>query len=157
MASGPNFDSLVGLNTFGDYTAIFLNALRGRYPQVWQSLMYSSFPLIPDNYKPGPPDGTDSPRGPLPTPTYPKPGADHEREVSMTIGRKVAFGVIAAVLAVALVVVGWKVFVKTTTKTYTAYFTSVASLYEGDPAQRLGVNVGSVANNEEPRKNDVQV
>lgn len=73
VASGPNFDSLVGLNTFGDYTAIFLNALRGRYPQVWQSLMYSGFPLIPDYYKPGPPDDTDSPRGPLPTPTYPKP------------------------------------------------------------------------------------
>lgn len=73
VASGPNYDSLVGLNTFGDYTAIFLNALRGRYPQVWQSLMYSGFPLIPDYYKPGPPDGTDSPRGPLPTPTYPKP------------------------------------------------------------------------------------
>lgn len=73
VASGPNFDSLVGLNTFGDYTAIFLNALRGRYPQVWQSLMYSAFPLIPDNYKLGPPDNTDTPRGPLPSPTYPKP------------------------------------------------------------------------------------
>ncbi|TYQ11998.1 UNVERIFIED_ORG: phospholipid/cholesterol/gamma-HCH transport system substrate-binding protein [Gordonia westfalica J30] len=73
VASGPNFDSLVGLNTFGDYTAIFLNALRGRYPQLWQSLMYSSFPLIPENYKLGPPDNTDTPRGPLPSPTYPKP------------------------------------------------------------------------------------
>ncbi|GAB88014.1 MCE family protein [Gordonia rubripertincta] len=73
VASGPNFDSLVGLNTFGDYTAIFLNALRGRYPQLWQSLMYSGFPLIPENYKLGPPDNTDTPRGPLPTPTYPKP------------------------------------------------------------------------------------
>ncbi|MHC3003785.1 MCE family protein [Gordonia metallireducens] len=73
VASGPNFDSLVGLNSFGDYTAIFLNALRGRYPQLWQSLMYSGFPLIPDYYKPGPPDNTDTPRGPLPTPTYPKP------------------------------------------------------------------------------------
>ena len=74
----------------------------------------------------------------------------------MTIGRKVAFGVIAAVLAVALVVVGWKVFVKTTTKTYTAYFTSVASLYEGDPVRVLGVNVGSVARIQ-PRSNDVKV
>ena len=73
VASGPNFDSLVGLNSFGDYTAIFLNALRGRYPQVWQSLMYSGFPLIPDYYKLGPPDGTDTPRGPLPSPTYPTP------------------------------------------------------------------------------------
>ncbi|MBM7276843.1 MCE family protein [Gordonia rubripertincta] len=73
VASGPNFDSLVGLNSFGDYTAIFLNALRGRYPQLWQSLMYSGFPLIPDYYKLGPPDNTDTPRGPLPTPTYPKP------------------------------------------------------------------------------------
>lgn len=73
VASAPNFDSLVGLNSFGDYTATFLNALRGRYPQVWQSLMYTGFPLIPDYYKLGPPDGTDSPRGPLPSPTYPTP------------------------------------------------------------------------------------
>ena len=73
VASGPNFDSLVGLNTFGDYTAVFLNALRGRYPQLWQSLMYTSFPLFPDAWKPGPPVGSDPPRGPLPSPTYPSP------------------------------------------------------------------------------------
>ncbi len=157
VASGPNFDSLVGLNTFGDYTAIFLNALRGRYPQVWQSLMYSAFPLIPDNYKLGPPDNTDTPRGPLPSPDLSQTGTDHERRtVTMTIGRKVLLGVLAVVLAIALVVVGWTVFLKSTTNTFTAYFGSVASLYEGDPVRVLGVNVGSVSKIT-PRENDVKV
>ncbi|MBD0861116.1 MCE family protein [Gordonia sp. zg691] len=74
----------------------------------------------------------------------------------MSIGRKVLFGVLAAVLAVALVVVGWKVFTKSTTNTFTAYFPSVASLYKGDPVRVLGVNVGSVSAII-PRENDVKV
>ncbi|GAB99985.1 Mce family protein [Gordonia namibiensis NBRC 108229] len=74
----------------------------------------------------------------------------------MTIGRKVLLGVLAVVLAIALVVVGWTVFLKSTTNTFTAYFGSVASLYEGDPVRVLGVNVGSVSKIT-PRENDVKV
>ncbi|MDS1113129.1 MlaD family protein [Gordonia westfalica] len=75
---------------------------------------------------------------------------------SMSIGRKVLFQVLAVILAVALVLVGWKVFTKSTTNTFTAYFAGVASLYKGDPVRVLGVNVGSVSAIT-PRENDVRV
>ncbi len=157
VASGPNFDSLVGLNSFGDYTATFLNALRGRYPQVWQSLMYTGFPLIPDYYKLGPPRRHGLATRPAAIPDLSHAGADHERAVNMTIGRKVLLGVLAVVLVIALVVVGWTVFLRSTTNTFTAYFGSVASLYEGDPVRVLGVNVGRVSKITPPRENDVKV
>lgn len=71
VASGPNFDSLVGVSTFGDYTAAFMSALRGKYPQLWKAIMYSGFPLLPNAWSAAPPAGTDPPRPPAPKPTYP--------------------------------------------------------------------------------------
>lgn len=73
VASGPNFDSLVGVSTFGDYTAAFMSALQGKYPQLWKAIMNSGFPLLPNAWSAAPPAGSDPPRPPAPAPTYPSP------------------------------------------------------------------------------------
>lgn len=73
VASGPNFDSLVGVSTFGDYTAAFMSALQGKYPQLWKAIMNSGFPLLPNAWSAAPPAGSDPPRSPAPAPTYPSP------------------------------------------------------------------------------------
>lgn len=74
----------------------------------------------------------------------------------MTMGRRLILAGLAAVLAVALIVVGYTVFTRATTKTFTAYFASVTSLYKGDPVRVLGVNVGKV-DEITPRRGDVKV
>ncbi|MFW0785909.1 MCE family protein [Gordonia sp. CPCC 206044] len=47
VANGPNFDSLVGVSTFGDYTATFMKLLQQKYPEAWKAFNYSGFPLLP--------------------------------------------------------------------------------------------------------------
>ncbi|MET9199946.1 MCE family protein [Gordonia sp. NPDC003585] len=74
----------------------------------------------------------------------------------MTMGRRVILAGLAALLAVAVVVVGFTVFTRATTNTFTAYFPSVTSLYSGDPVRVLGVNVGKVTEIT-PRRGDVKV
>lgn len=74
VASGPNFDSLVGIPTFGDYTSSFMKVLQGKYPQAFESCMkYTQFPPLPSNWELAPGAGTDPKRPPAPSPTYPTP------------------------------------------------------------------------------------
>ncbi|MFT4043050.1 MAG: MCE family protein [Gordonia sp. (in: high G+C Gram-positive bacteria)] len=55
VASGPRFESLVGVSTFGDYTATFMKILQRKYPEVWQAFSYSGFPLLPEAWSVAPP------------------------------------------------------------------------------------------------------
>ncbi|MBD0021557.1 MCE family protein [Gordonia pseudamarae] len=74
VASGPNFDSLVGIPTFGDYTSVFMKVLQRKYPQAFDSfLKYTQFPPLPSNWTLAPPKGSDPPRPAAPSPTYPTP------------------------------------------------------------------------------------
>lgn len=73
VANGPNFDSLVGVSTFGDYTATFLKVLQQKYPEAAKAFSYSGFPLLPNAWSEAPPAGT-RPKPPVaPEPTYPSP------------------------------------------------------------------------------------
>ncbi|MDL9936499.1 MCE family protein [Gordonia sp. ABSL1-1] len=74
----------------------------------------------------------------------------------MSAKRRLILAGIAAVLAVALVAVGYTVYNRATTKTITAYFPSAGSLYKGDPVRVLGVNVGKVTEIT-PRRGDVKI
>lgn len=74
VASGPNFDSLVGIPTFGDYTSSFMKVLARKYPQAFESFIkYTQFPPLPSNWELAPPAGSDPKRPAAPSPTYPKP------------------------------------------------------------------------------------
>lgn len=53
-------------------------------------------------------------------------------------------GVLAVVLAVIAAVVGYKLYVKATTTTVTAYFADALALYPGDRVQIMGVKVGNI-------------
>ena len=53
-------------------------------------------------------------------------------------------GVLAVVLAVIAAIVGYKLYVKATTTTVTAYFADALAVYPGDRVQLLGVNVGAI-------------
>ncbi|WP_165776306.1 MCE family protein [Gordonia polyisoprenivorans] len=72
VANGPNFDSLVGVSTFGDYTATFMKVLQQKYPEVAQAFSYSGFPLLPNAWSQAP-GATPPPRTPVPSPTIPTP------------------------------------------------------------------------------------
>ncbi|MEE3853180.1 MCE family protein [Gordonia sp. LSe1-13] len=73
VANGPNFDSLVGVSTFGDYTATFLKVLQQKYPEAAKAFSYSGFPLLPQAWSEAPPAGS-RPESPKPPPaTYPTP------------------------------------------------------------------------------------
>lgn len=61
--------------------------------------------------------------------------------------------VVTVVVALAFVYYGYQ---KVNYKTYTAYFSSISALYEGDSIKVLGVNVGTVGP-VTPRDNDVKV
>ncbi|GAA1479571.1 hypothetical protein GCM10009624_00110 [Gordonia sinesedis] len=67
VASGPNFDSLVGVSTFGDYTATFMKVLQQKYPDIAKAFLYTSFPLDPKQWSEAPPAGSK------PSPTQPPP------------------------------------------------------------------------------------
>lgn len=71
VASGPYFSSLVGIPTFGDYTAVFMKILRQKYPEIWQAYSYTNS-LDPGNWTLAP--GYD-PNKPRKTPTIPYPTA----------------------------------------------------------------------------------
>jgi phospholipid/cholesterol/gamma-HCH transport system substrate-binding protein len=66
---------------------------------------------------------------------------------------KVTAVVVAVVVVLAVVYYGFQ---KVKYKTYTAYFSSISALYEGDAVKVLGVNVGTVAKIT-PQENDVKV
>ncbi len=73
VSNGPNFDSLVGVSTFGDYTATFLKVLERKYPEAWRAFQFSGFPLLPNAWSEGPPAGS-RPAQPTPgPPTNPTP------------------------------------------------------------------------------------
>lgn len=73
VASGPYFSSLVGVPTFGDYTATFLKVLQQKYPQVWQSFLRTGNPILPNAWGPATPKSQEPKRAPAPAPTYPTP------------------------------------------------------------------------------------
>ncbi|WP_288338091.1 MCE family protein [uncultured Gordonia sp.] len=72
VANGPNFDSLVGVSTFGDYTATFMKVLQQKYPEVAQAFSYSGFPVLPNAWSQAP-GANPPPRTPVPSPTIPTP------------------------------------------------------------------------------------
>lgn len=69
VSSGPYFSSLVGIPTFGDYTAVFMKILQQKYPEVWQAYNYTNL-FNPDHYSLAPGYDPNKPR-PEPTVTYP--------------------------------------------------------------------------------------
>lgn len=71
VASGPYFSSLVGIPTFGDYTAVFMKVLRQKYPEIWQAYSYTNS-LDPKNYQLAPGYDPNKPRT-RPTLKYPTP------------------------------------------------------------------------------------
>ncbi|MGV9825822.1 MCE family protein [Gordonia sp. NPDC003429] len=73
VASGPRFESLVGIPTFGDYTATFMKILQQKYPEVAKAFSYSGFPLLPQAWSVAPPTPQYPPGQPAPSPTYPTP------------------------------------------------------------------------------------
>ncbi|MEP9395495.1 MULTISPECIES: MCE family protein [Gordonia] len=73
VANGPNFDSLVGVSTFGDYTATFMKVLQQKYPEVAQAFAYSGFPLLPNAWSQAPGAGSRPAPAPAPSPTIPTP------------------------------------------------------------------------------------
>lgn len=74
VASGPRFESLVGVSTFGDYTATFMKILQQKYPEAWKAFGYSGFPLLPQAWSQAPPFPQKN-TAPAPPPTYPTPTA----------------------------------------------------------------------------------
>ncbi|MGC5249536.1 MCE family protein [Gordonia sp. DT219] len=73
VSNGPNFDSLVGVSTFGDYTATFMKVLQQKYPEVAQAFAYSGFPLLPNAWSQAPGANSRPAPGPAPSPTIPTP------------------------------------------------------------------------------------
>ncbi|GAC68073.1 Mce family protein [Gordonia soli NBRC 108243] len=71
VASGPYFSSLVGIPTFGDYTATFMKVLQRKYPEVWRAFNYTN-PVNPEGFKLAPRVDPNSPIRP-PAPSYQKP------------------------------------------------------------------------------------
>lgn len=64
VANGPNFDSLVGVSTFGDYTATFMKVLQQKYPEVYKAFTYTGSPFLPQSW-------SEAPSGPAPSTTIP--------------------------------------------------------------------------------------
>ncbi len=73
VSDAPNFSSLVGVSTFGDYTRTFMKVLEQKYPEVAKAFEYTGFPLLPQAWSRAPDRGTKPPTGPAPSPTYPTP------------------------------------------------------------------------------------
>ncbi len=71
VSSGPYFSSLVGVPTFGDYTAVFMKALQRKYPEIWQAYDYTnSVPVAPWKWYPAP-EYKNKPLPPAPKVEYP--------------------------------------------------------------------------------------
>lgn len=76
VADGPQFDSLVGISTFGDYTATFMKVLQQKYPEAAKAFGYAGFPLDPNSWSEAPPAQSRPkypPIGPAVNPTPPPP------------------------------------------------------------------------------------
>jgi phospholipid/cholesterol/gamma-HCH transport system substrate-binding protein len=71
VSSGPYFSSLVGLTTFGDYTAIFMRIFQQKYPEAFEAFTKYAFKIPPTIYTR--PDMANSPDSnqPAPPPSYP--------------------------------------------------------------------------------------
>ena len=74
VASGPYFSSLVGVPTFGDYTAVFMKALQRKYPEIFQAFWFTGGNFDPTRYRIEPGFDPNKPRPPAPKIEYPKPG-----------------------------------------------------------------------------------
>lgn len=73
VSNGPNFDSLVGVSTFGDYTATFMKVLQQKYPEVAKAFSFTGFPLDPRNWSEAPGANSRPAPTPAPAPTIPTP------------------------------------------------------------------------------------
>ncbi|MGC5257423.1 MCE family protein [Gordonia sp. DT218] len=71
VSSGPYFSSLVGIPTFGDYTAVFMKVLQRKYPEVWKAFNYTN-PLNPNGFKLVPGYDNNAPKPKAPKLEYPK-------------------------------------------------------------------------------------
>ncbi|PXW35443.1 UNVERIFIED_CONTAM: phospholipid/cholesterol/gamma-HCH transport system substrate-binding protein [Williamsia faeni] len=71
VSSGPYFSSLVGLTTFGDYTAIFMRIFQQKYPEAFEAFTKYAFKIPPTIIVR--PDMEHSPDSnvPAPAPSYP--------------------------------------------------------------------------------------
>ncbi len=74
VSSGPYFSSLVGVPTFGDYTAVFMKALQRKYPEIFQAFWYTGGNFDPTCYRIEPGFDPNKPRPPAPKFEYPRPG-----------------------------------------------------------------------------------
>lgn len=72
------------------------------------------------------------------------------------ITKKMWLAIGAVLVALVIVVAGFAIYQRVTTRTITAYFPSVNGVYQGDPVRVLGVDVGRV-DSIEPRARDVRV
>ncbi|AZG47923.1 MCE family protein [Gordonia insulae] len=79
VASGPYFSSLVGIPTFGDYTAVFMKVLQRKYPEVWRAFSYTN-PVDPKGFTLQPGYDPNAPRPKAPKPSYPKAPASTPRQ-----------------------------------------------------------------------------
>ncbi|GED99052.1 MCE family protein [Gordonia crocea] len=71
VASGPYFSSLVGVPTFGDYTAVFMKALQRKYPEIFQAFWYTGGNFDPTRYSIAPEYNPNKPKSPAPKIRYP--------------------------------------------------------------------------------------
>ncbi|QKT08459.1 MCE family protein [Gordonia sp. X0973] len=66
VSSGPYFSSLVGVPTFGDYTAVFMKALQRKYPEIWQAYDFTNSTFLPNKWYTAPGYDPNKPRPPAP-------------------------------------------------------------------------------------------
>ncbi|GAA3701253.1 MCE family protein [Gordonia hankookensis] len=79
VASGPYFSSLVGIPTFGDYTAVFMKTLQRKYPEIWKAFSYTN-PVDPNGFKLVPGYDPNAPKPKAPKLDYPKAPASTPRQ-----------------------------------------------------------------------------
>nr|WP_212763343.1 MCE family protein [Gordonia araii] len=71
VSSGPYFSSLIGVPTFGDYTAVFMKALQRKYPEIFQAFWYTGGNFDPTRYSIAPGFDPNKPRPRAPKVEYP--------------------------------------------------------------------------------------
>ncbi len=72
VSSGPYFSSLVGVPTFGDYTAVFMKALQRKYPEIFEAFWFTGGNFDPTRYGIAPEFNPNKPRPPAPKIEYPQ-------------------------------------------------------------------------------------
>ncbi|MFT4086955.1 MAG: MCE family protein [Gordonia sp. (in: high G+C Gram-positive bacteria)] len=81
VSAGPYFSSLVGIPTFGDYTGAFIKILQRKYPEAAEYFAkYAGFPLLPNNWSPGPDNGAPDVQRPTPSNAPPTPAPKTSRQ-----------------------------------------------------------------------------